>query len=211
MFEKFDILSNLPLIILATLFLIVFILFLWAGIVLLISKGDPLRIQRGRKILLSGIYGFFITLVVVLVFYLVSYLIKKGEVFQPKEVFGEFPISPAINFPPGAQFVKISGYYFQGPWLLKDFNKIDRSAVFSILCKKNGDYDIIFIDIADREQLLKNKNFNCWMEKCGKNLKNLYVAVFWTHPEVREPTEGKQIKESIGSQIKPPCSSSVNE
>lgn len=56
-----------------------------------------------KKILLIFLYGLFMILLVVLVFFTVSYLLKKGEVFKPKPASGEFPASPVGEFPPGPE------------------------------------------------------------------------------------------------------------
>jgi len=53
-----------------------------------------------RKFLLIILSGIFVILVILLTFFLVSLLLKKGEVLKPPETSVEFPSSPAGNFPP---------------------------------------------------------------------------------------------------------------
>lgn len=204
----FDIIANLPLIFLVLFFLIVFILFLWSGVVLLTAKGDPDKTQRGREILLRAFLGLILTLLTTFSFYLISYFLKKGEVFQPKEVSGELPSAPLINFPPPPQFIKIGGYYFNGPWLLKNYTQLKKQAVFAILCKKNDNYDIISVELTSgKEQLLESKQYSCWLEKCNKNFRNLYIAIIWISGEKYTPVEIRKIKEGLVEEIKPSCSS----
>ena len=207
MLNNFDLLSNLPLLVFALLFLIVFILFSWAGISLLIARGDPEKTEKGRRLLLTAIWGFFITLVIVLVFYFITFILKKGEIFQAQEAAGEgeFPVSPAINFPSPPQFIKIGSYYFEGPLKLKEYNTIKGSAIVAILCKKDENYDIIFIEDGTNNALLKNSKYNCWLEQCGQEIKNLYVAIFWTSKEIYEPDEKTTLIEELKSEINPPC------
>lgn len=101
--ETFDFLANLPLIIFSLGVFIVFVIFLFGGFILLSAGRDPQRIERGRRILLNSLYGLFVILLVALVFFAVSYLLKKGEVFKPKPASGEFPASPVGKFPPGPE------------------------------------------------------------------------------------------------------------
>lgn len=206
MLNNFDFLANLPLLVFSFFFLVVFILFLWTGIVLLRARGNPENVEKGRQILLIALWGLFITLLIILIFYLVSFLLKKGEVFQPPQAsLGEFPVSPAINFPSPPQFIKIGDYYFTGPRLLKKYNTIDKSAIYTVLCKKNGNYDIMFIEESERAWLLEHEQYGCWLEKCGQNLKNLYTAVFWTSGEKYNFEDRRRIKEELENQINPPC------
>lgn len=53
-----------------------------------------------KKILLIFLSVLLIILLVILTFFLVSYLLQRGEVLRPPEAPGEFPLSPATNFPP---------------------------------------------------------------------------------------------------------------
>lgn len=206
MINDFDFISNLPLLILVFLFLIIFILFLRAIIILLRAKGNFEKIQEGREALLISLYGFFVILLIVFIFFIVSYFLKKGEALQPREITGEFPVSPAVNFPSPPQFIKIDKYYFNGPWLLKKINTINKLSIYAILCKKNDNYDIISIEEAEKDNLLKNKKYNCWIEQCDRNLNNLYTAVFRGNKEIYNLLEIKKIGGELRKEINPPCS-----
>lgn len=208
MTNNFDLISNLPLLLFGFCFFIDFILFLWAAIVLLTAKRELQRIEKGRKFLSTAFVGFLIILLMVLVFYLVSYSLKKGEAFLPPAgVPGEFPPPSHIdNFPPAPQFIKIGNYYFTGPWLLKKNKVIREPAGYAILCKKNEEYDIIYIGEQEgRIQLLGHEQYKCWMENCNQNIRNLYLVIFWTPLKRYNSAEREKIKEELEGQINPPC------
>lgn len=134
----FDLLSNLHLLFFGFCFLINFILFIWAGIVLLRAKGKIQRIEKGRKLLTNAFIVLFLILLVMIVFYSISYLLKEGKVFQPTpEASGEFPAPLHIGiFPPAPEFIDIGKYYFTGPWPLKSNERIMNTAISAVLCKK---------------------------------------------------------------------------
>ncbi len=202
----FDFLANLPVLVLTFIFFVVFIIFIRGGIILLKAKDDEEREKQGSKILLNSLYGFLTILIVALVFFLVSYLLRKGETLQPQEVSEEFPSSLAVDFPPPPQFINVGEYYFTGPWLLKKSQFIKEAALYTILCKKNEEYDIIYIGQTEgREQLLRHEQYKCWVENCGRNSKDIYLGIFWTPSERYNAEQKKEIKESLKKQISPPC------
>ncbi len=205
MFETVNIIPKIPFLVFGLFALIVLILFVWGGITLAKADGDAGKMQKGRKILFVAFSGFFITLVVVFIFYFFTYLLKEGEVLQPKEVPGEFPVSPAINFPPAPQFIKIGSYYFQGPFSLKKYGAIEKLAIYSILCKKGENYDIIFIGETEKGKLLENEEASCWKENCGNNLGNLYCGFLWTEPANYSLEKKEKIKEELEGEINPAC------
>ncbi len=183
-------------------------MFVFGGFVLLTDARDIQRIERGRRILLNSLYALFITLLIALVFFSVTYLLKRGEVLRPQEIPGEFPSSPAANFPLPPQFIKIEKYYFTGPWLLKEYDFIEKPAVFAIFCKRNEEYDIIYIGetTGGKEQLLAGHGeYGCWMEKCNQELKNLYLAIFEAPLEKYGSDERKKIEEYLKNQVNPLC------
>lgn len=173
---------------------------------LLRAKDDEEREKKGSRILLNSLYGLLTILIIALVFFSVSYLLRRGEVLQPPEVLGEFPSSLAVNFPPPSQFIEVDGYYFIGPGLLKENKFIGIPVLYTILCKRNGEYDIIYIgQTGGDEQLLRHEQYKCWVENCGQNSENLYLGVFLTPSERYGPEEREEIKESLRTQINPPC------
>ena len=205
---EFDFLENLPLIIFTLAFFVIFVVFIFGGFVLLTAVRNIQRTERGRRILLNSLYALFITLLIALVFFSVTYLLKRGEVFRPQEIPGEFPPSPAANFPPPPQFIKIEKYYFTGPWLLKEYDIIENPVVLAIFCKRNEEYDIIYIGemTGEKKQLLAgHEEYGCWMEKCNQELKNLYLAIFETPLEKYGSTDRKEIREELINQFNPSC------
>lgn len=94
------ILENLPIFVFTLAFLGVFGVFLFGGFVLFSARDNIEKIERGRRILLKSLYSLFVILLIAFVFFLVSYLLKRGEVFRPPLSPGEFPPSSAIGFPP---------------------------------------------------------------------------------------------------------------
>lgn len=209
MSENFDIFSNLPWLILAFCFLVIFILFFWSFIALLRTRDIPEKVERGREILFTAISGFFITLVIALIFLLVTFLLREGEVLKPQLVSGEFPGSQAINFPPSPQFIKISQYYFNGPGLLKDSKAASESFIYSILCKQNDQYDILYINGGGRRtQFLKNPQYSCWLGKCNRNLKNLYIAFLATTEDKYGKISKDELIQKLVSELNPPCKES---
>ena len=207
MTQEFNLISNLPLIILGVLFFAVFVLFLRALIVLLMAKGDPVKIETGRGHLANAFLGFFVVLLVVFVFYLISFLLKKGEALQPQPASGEFPASPSANFPAPPKYLNLGGYYFNGPLLLTEKNITQKAAVYSVLCKQNEIYDIIYIDsIGDREgkAIFKNSQYNCWQKKCGSG-KNLYFAAIYTPKTTYDLAKINGLKEDLNNLFNPSC------
>jgi len=212
----FNFLSNLPLLVFSFAFLVVFVLFIRGGILLLlVGEEDEEKTEKGRAIVLKALYSLFALLLIVFVFFSVTYLLKKGEVLLPTAAPGDFPPSPDVNFPPPPQFIKVGEYSFTGPWLFDENNVINKPAIYTILCKKNENYDpsslvkgegydIIHIgDTGSKEQLLKNKEYSCWVNNC--KLKDIYLAVLFT-PTDKYPSERSQkIREELKSQINPPC------
>ena len=208
MVKEFDILVNLPLLIFAFLFFCIFVLFIWGGIILLRAGGTSEKIEKGRKILKTAIILFLIIALVMAVFYLVNYFLKSWETKKSKEVAGEFPASPAADFPPSPIFLKIGNYYFTGPWSLKKTNVIAQKAVVGILCKRNGDYDTLYISEvaqAGKTRLLKNRQYGCWLENCEGGSKNLYLGIYWIPKSMEISLEKKEISKKLIEQINPPC------
>ena len=158
----------------------------------------------GRKILLIFLYGLLIILLIILTFFLVTYLLKKGEVFKPKPASGEFPTPPLSGFPSAPQFIEIAGYYFEGPWSLielqekKVIKNPELYELYAILCKKEKydkiDYDIIYIGETGEEQVQEK----CLLENCNQKAENLYIALFHTDDK-------NKVREYLNNQVNPVC------
>lgn len=202
--NSFDLITNLPLIFFGLCFVIDFILFLWAGITLLKAEGNMLKVEKGRKLLSNAFVVLFLILLVMVVFYLISYFLREGKVFQPSpESSGEFPPPLHIgSFPPAPEFMTIGKYHFTGPWPLSGNQRIRDIAVTAVLCKKNGEYDIIYIGSASGDKLMRHQEYSCWLENCDKNL---YLAILYTPYEIYEATKKQAIEIELNEQIKPPC------
>ena len=220
-------LENIPLIVFGLLFLLVFSVFLIGGFLILTAKGDGQKIEKGKDLLRDSLYGFFIVLLIVLVSWLVTFLLKRGERLKLSSFAGGFPPSPAaVDYPPPPQFIKIGQLYFNGPRALKGNNLIATPVLYSVLCKKDnghgpsslaksGEYDIIYIGYIENVKktdkaidLLKNKQYNCWLEHCGKKVENLYIA-FQALAKGREG-EGEKIRQILENRINPLCGTPVS-
>jgi len=157
----------------------------------------------GKKILSVLIFVFFVILLVVLTFLLVTWLLQRGEVLRPPSPSEEFPPAPLTIFPHPPEFIEIGDYYFSGPWTLETLKNInipsDRNlfALLAILCKRNEEYDIIYIGTTEQG----NVNYECWAESCNQEVQNLYVAVFLTS------SDSVKIKDKLNRRLNPICSS----
>ncbi|MFH1656821.1 MAG: hypothetical protein ABH956_03620 [Candidatus Nealsonbacteria bacterium] len=205
--NDFNIIQNIPLIISAFLFFINFILFIWAGIILFTAKENFEKIEKGRKLLTNALIVLFLILLVLIVFYFITFLLRKGEVFQDiPDGAGEFP--PYVHlesFPSSPESIDIGNYHFAGPWKFDNNQSIKETAITSILCKKNEEYDILYIGDITGDNFIRNKNYGCWLENCDNSIKNLYVAVLYTHYDVYEAGEKELIQLELNEQIQPVC------
>jgi len=158
---------------------------------------------EGKKILSVFLYIFFVIVLIVLTFLLVTWLLQKGEVLRPPPSLEEFPPGPLTTFPQPPEFIEIGDYYFSGPWTLETLKNIsipsnrDLFALFAILCKRNEEYDIIYI--GETEQ--KDVGYECWMENCNQEIQNLYFAVFLSS------SDPVKIKDNLNRRLDPICSS----
>lgn len=98
-----DFLENIPFIIFNASFFIILIAFVFGAVVLAFAWSNPQKIERGRKIILKSLYALLILLLVALVFFLVSYFLKRGEVLRPAPASEDFPQAPFPIFPPGPE------------------------------------------------------------------------------------------------------------
>jgi len=101
--DKFNLFENLPFIVFGLASAVALIIFLLGAFNLLLAK-DIEKVERSKRILIKSFYGFFIVLLIMIVFFSVSWLLNSGEVFKPPHVPGEFPPSPVSNnFPPSPE------------------------------------------------------------------------------------------------------------
>lgn len=204
--SDFNFFDNIPLFIFGLAFTVVFIMFVDGALILFLSRNIE-RADRGRRTLISSFYGFLAILIVSSVFLLVTWILEKGQEPKPGQAPGEFPVSPiGANFPPPPQIIKIDEFYFNGPFLLKDNDgAVNNMSVFSILCKRNENYDIIYMGETEKAiQLFGHGEAKCWQENCD-NQNNLYLAVFWTPKGNYESTVRKEMQGSLEKKLNPPC------
>ena len=202
------ILKNPPLFIFFLFVVLCFILFVVGVIIIFRAKGDHRKIEKGRKILLISFYGVFAILLSALVFQLTMALLNRGAKLKPPITPGAFPPSPAISNVPPPDFVKIGRYYFMSPQPFSNKFVIDFKTFYAILCKKDGDYDIIYIgDIGvsgSAVDLRENANYVCWLQNCPEPKKNLYIAFLQT-PQGFGDKSRSTIREEIEKSVNPVC------
>jgi hypothetical protein len=136
--------------------------------------------DRGKDVIARALTYFLILLTIFLVFVLVSYLVQKGAIFNPKQEESEFPLSPMGGFPQAPNFVLVGGYGFSGPWALSQVDVPDGTYVYGIFCKKDQGYDIIDMGISYRNKAISSsQNYGCWQEQC-QSADNIYAGFYWT-------------------------------
>lgn len=154
-----------------------------------------------KKFSAISLYIIFVISLIVLTFFLVTWLLQEGEVLRPPLPSEEFPPQPLTTFPQPPEFIEIGDYYFSGPWSLESLEEIDVSVsrdlfvLYAVLCKKNEEYDIIYF--GGREQ--KDVNYECWMENCNQEIQNLYFAVFLSS------SDPEKIKDNLNRRLNPVC------
>jgi len=161
---------------------------------------------EGRKILIRLFYAISAVLLIVAVFFLVLWILDVANRSRPIKDAGEHPGSPvSTNVPLAPQVIKITNSYFNGPFSLQDNNDINGGAVFLILCKKNEDYDIIYVGETEMGLQLSNDiEYGCWINSCG-DINNLYVAIFWTPYETYSAHYRQSLKTLIEQANNPAC------
>jgi len=162
-----------------------------------------------EKILKISLYVFSAILLIVIVFLFTVWILNKFS--EPKPEVGEFPASPITsNFPPAPKVIKITELYFNGPYSLKDKNTLQTNSLFSILCKQEDDYGIIYIgDTTEGFNLLSNASYSCWLDSCG-DANNLYVATFETPTDKYKAQQISQLKLLLWTISSPSCPITTN-
>jgi len=162
-----------------------------------------------EKILRISLYAFSAILLIVIVFLSTVWILNKFS--EPKPEVGEFPVSPITsNFPPPPEFIKIAELYFSGPYSLKNNSTLKTDSLFSILCKQEDDYGIMYIgDTTEGFNLLSNASYSCWFDNCGDG-NNLYVATFETPTDKYKAQQISQLKLLLWTISSPPCPITTN-
>ncbi len=160
-----------------------------------------------KKSLFIFIAALLLFLAVVFAVLGVSFLLKKGEALKPAQSSGEFPPSPALNFPGPPQFFNIAGLYFAGPMsldLVKEQSAVYYSqsyGLYAVLCKKEENYDIIYLGQTGQQE----PEQKCLLENCQQDEEALYFAFLWTPKESPVYNNKSQVLEFLREQIKPAC------
>jgi hypothetical protein len=98
--------------------------------------------------------------------------------------------------------IKIGKYTFEGPYT-STANLEDKSGVYAILCKKNGDkYNLV--DVGEsatvKSRVETHDRKDCWQRSCNSALT---VAVYYT-PGMQQ--RGRMtVEQEIRDQYDPPC------
>jgi len=174
--------NYLPIFVLLMGFLAVLAIFIFGIFILLKSGGNVLEKQRARNFILKSFYWLIAVCASALVFFLVTYLIKKGEVFLPPQASGDFPAAPISGaLPPQPEFFNVDGYYFSAPLVIKSMSVVPGPAFFAVLCKTGERYGIIQVGSANKgnqAQLAINDNYKYWLSACQDNVDNIFISVF---------------------------------
>jgi len=90
-----DFLTYIPIIIFGGAFIAIFFVFISGSLIFLFSNDS----ERGRRMVTKSLFWLLIILMMFLAFSGVTYLVKKGGIFNSQSG-GEFPASPSSEFPP---------------------------------------------------------------------------------------------------------------
>jgi len=195
----FEILTRLPFFFFSLAFFIVFILLLWGGFLLVTARQE----KRQRRIFRAAFIGLTIIIVVLIIFYGVGFLVKRGYLFPPAETPGDFPPSPVGMPPPGPSFVMIGRFAFAGPVSLRNVEILEADSVFTVLCESDGSYGILYVGAGSEARILKgnltkHKQYACWLNECQQEKKRLFVA---TMPSETAPVVINELR----PQLQLPC------
>lgn len=193
--------ENLPFIFLGGAFLFSFIL-LAASILIVFFSKDSLKKDRGRKMLIGSLYGLLIVLLVSIIFFFFIWILNRNA--QKPENIGDYPVSLTSPYlPPAPETIKVSELYFNGPFLLKNNNRVNDPALFSIFCRKEGKYVMLYIGETGGGYFTYDPEYKCWTENCEYD--NLYTAIFWAPLEKYDLETRQKLKLLLGKTINPVC------
>lgn len=187
--------------------------FIWGGIAFLLARSDMEKTAKAKHVLLNGLKFFVLLFIVFFVFTFITYLLRKGEALLPSESASpDFPPPGHLgSLPPAPNYIDVGKYHFWGPYLLKNNAELKNYALVAAMCKNSDSYKVVYIGELGRENLLKNKNYSCWAEKCASPDKNLYVAVFWVPTGQAGADKKSEIIASISEAVKPMCADSISQ
>lgn len=97
--------------------------------------------------------------------------------------------------------IEAGNYTFEGPYTTTESLQ-DRSGVYLIVCKNNGQYSPV--DVGEsatvKSRVENHDRKHCWRNNCHYNLR---VAVYYT-PNLQQPGR-REIEQAIRSQYNFPC------
>jgi len=202
--------NYLPIIILLMAFFSVFFIFIFGVLILLKSVGDEQEERRARYYIILSFYSLIAISIAVLVFFLVTYLIRRGETFLPPQSSGDFPVSPLSEaLPSQPEFIGINGYYFSVPVAIKNRSSISGPAFFAVFCRVGEKYDIIQIgnvSKGNKAELLEGNNYKCWLTNCQNNADNIFVSAYSFSFQAYEADNFEKMETKLKGYIVSPCS-----
>ncbi|OGZ19544.1 MAG: hypothetical protein A3F95_02075 [Candidatus Nealsonbacteria bacterium RIFCSPLOWO2_12_FULL_39_31] len=202
--------NYLPIIILLMAFFSVFFIFIFGVLILLKSVGDEQEERRARYYIILSFYSLIAISIAVLVFFLVTYLIRRGETFLPPQSSGDFPVSPLSEaLPSQPEFIGINGYYFSVPAAIKNRSSISGPAFFAVFCRVGEKYDIIQIgnvSKGNKAELLEGNNYKCWLTNCQNNIDNIFVSAYFFSFQAYEADNFEKMETKLKGYIVSPCS-----
>jgi len=202
--------NYLPIIILLMAFFSVFFIFIFGVLILLKSVGDEQEERRARYYIILSFYSLIAISIAVLVFFLVTYLIRRGETFLPPQSSGDFPVSPLSEaIPSQPEFIGINGYYFSVPAAIKNRSSISGPAFFAVFCRVGEKYDIIQIgnvSKGNKAELLEGNNYKCSLTNCQNNIDNIFVSAYFFSFQAYEADNFEKMETKLKGYIVSPCS-----
>ena len=191
-------------------FFSVFFIFIFGVLILLKSVGDEQEERRARYYIILSFYSLIAISIAVLVFFLVTYLIRRGETFLPPQSSGDFPVSPLSEaLPSQPEFIGINGYYFSVPAAIKNRSSISGPAFFAVFCRVGEKYDIIQIgnvSKGNKAELLEGNNYKCWLTNCQNNIDNIFVSAYSFSFQAYEADNFEKMETKLKGYIVSPCS-----
>jgi hypothetical protein len=163
-----------------------------------------------RNIAVKILYGLIVISVALLVFFLVTYLIKRGEAFLPPQASGDFPVSPlSTSLPARPEFISINGYDFSAPVVAKSQGNISGPAFFAVFCRQGARYDIMQIGSANKAVKVdfsaETENYKCWLANCGNNADDIFVSFYAFSSPAYQAGIFEKMAVALKGKIASPC------
>lgn len=205
-FDISRLILNIPILLFDFFLAVIFLLALRAVLIIIFSKKE-LKVESGKRNLYASFFWFFLLLVCSFIFSSITFLLggSQGRVTQA----GEFPVFLASDFPSGPEYLKIGDYYFSRPLLLASQSQQKKGGVGAISCKEGEKYVIIsIIGIEEKENPLLDKQYSCWLLKCGDTEENLYFSLLNIFQNEYKANKITEISQQLNNQLNLSCQSS---